>query len=183
MDRRAFIAACRSALLAAPLAAEAQPAAKVVPRSGMLARTSRPRRTLGGASGRRLRELGYVEGQNIVIEYRWAEGRFERLPELAAELVRLKVDVIVTAATPATRRGEDMRPRTIPIVFAAVGDPVGAGFVASLARPGGNVTGVSSIMRPSLARKRLELLKEAVPGVSRVAVLWNPDNHRPRADR
>jgi len=121
-----------------------------------------------------LRDLGYVEGQNLVIEYRYAEGKFERFPALAAELVRLPVDVIVTGGVNAARAAQQAT-RTIPIVLAAGGDPVGLGLVASLARPGGNLTGLS-LMGSELEGKRLELLKEAVPTVSRVAVLVNPSN-------
>ena len=118
----------------------------------------------------RLRELGYVEGKNIVIEYRYAEGKPERLPDLAAELVRLKVDVIVTVGGPSVLAAKKAS-STIPIVFAGSGDPVGSGFVSSLARPGGNITGLST-MAPDLNGKRLELLKEAFPKVARVAFLW-----------
>ena len=121
-----------------------------------------------------LRVLGYVEQQNLVVERRYAEGRIDRLPELAAELVQLKVDVIFTGTTPAVeaaRRATD----TIPIVFTSVADPVGSGLVASLARPGANVTGVSSQMA-DLTGKRLQLLKELIPGIRRIAVLWNPAN-------
>jgi putative ABC transport system substrate-binding protein len=118
----------------------------------------------------RLRELGYVEGKNILIEYRYAEGKLERLPELAAELVRLKVDVIVTAGSPAILAAKKASP-TMPIVFALASDPVGSGLVSSLARPGGNITGLS-LMSPDLNGKRLELLKEAFPKVARVAFLW-----------
>ncbi|MDP2602426.1 MAG: ABC transporter substrate-binding protein [Deltaproteobacteria bacterium] len=119
----------------------------------------------------RLRELGYVEGKNIFFEYRYAEGKLERLPDLAAELVRLKVDVIVTAgpAGPAAKKAT----ATIPIVFATFADPVGSGIVSSLARPGGNITGLS-LMTPDLDGKRLELLKESFPKVTRVAFLWMP---------
>jgi putative ABC transport system substrate-binding protein len=120
-----------------------------------------------------LRELGYVEGKTFVLEARWGEGRFERLPELARELVGLKVDVIVTTtdvAIAAVKR----ETQTIPIVMAFSTDPVATGFVASLARPGGNVTGLSG-MTPELSGKRLELLREVVPGLSRVALIWNPD--------
>ena len=123
----------------------------------------------------RLREHGYVEGKNIVIEYRYAEGKPERLPDLAAELVRLNVDVIVTTGTgilPAKKASAAM-----PIVFAAAADPVGDGLVSSLARPGGNITGLSN-MAPDLDGKRLELLKEAFPKVSRVAFLWEPSGTR-----
>ena len=120
-----------------------------------------------------LRELGYVEGKTFVLELRYGEGRFERLPELARELVGLKVDVIVTATDPAIAAVK-RETQTIPIVMAFSSDPVGTGFVASLARPGGNVTGLSTIS-PELSGKRLELLREALPGLSRVAFLWNPD--------
>jgi putative ABC transport system substrate-binding protein len=118
-----------------------------------------------------LRELGYVEGKNILIEYRYAEGKFDRLPELAAELVRLKVDVIVSAG-PISTRPSKAATSTIPIVMAFDNDPVGNGFVASLARPGGNITGLSTLA-PELSGKQLELLKEIVPKLSRVAVLVN----------
>ena len=119
----------------------------------------------------RLRELGYVEGKNIFFEYRYAEGKLERLPDLAAELVRLKVDVIVAAgpAGPAAKKAT----ATIPIVFATFANPVGSGLVSSLARPGGNITGLS-LMTPDLDGKRLELLKESFPKVARVAFLWMP---------
>jgi len=117
----------------------------------------------------RLRELGYTDGKNLVIEYRWAEGKSERYPALAAELVSLKVDVIVTAGAAATRPAKEAT-NTIPIVMAQDPDPIGNGFVASLARPGGNVTGLSSLVT-DLEGKRLELLKEIVPRLSRVAVL------------
>ena len=123
----------------------------------------------------RLRELGYVEGKNILIEYRYAEGKLERLPDLAAELVRLKVDVIVTTG-PGILAAKKASP-TMPIVFAAAGDPVGSGLVSSLARPGGNITGLS-LMSPDLDGKRLELLKEAFPKVGRVAFLWQPGGTR-----
>jgi putative ABC transport system substrate-binding protein len=120
-----------------------------------------------------LRELGYVEGKTVVLELRYGEARFERFPELARELVGLKVDVIV-AATDGVIAAVKRETRTIPIVMTISTDPVGAGFVASLARPGGNVTGLSTLS-PELSGKRLELLREAVPGLSRVAFLWNPD--------
>ena len=124
----------------------------------------------------RLRELGYVEGKNIVIEYRYAEGKLERLPDLAAELVRLKVDVIVTAGGPNILAAKKAS-ATIPIVFAGAADPVGTGLVSSLARPGGNITGLS-LMAPDLDGKRLELLKEAFPKVARVAFLWDAGGSR-----
>jgi putative ABC transport system substrate-binding protein len=180
--RREFIGTLAGGLLAAPLAAEAQQAGKVY-RIGYLSpsspsdpeRLASPFGERGLAAFRQgLRELGYVEGQNFVIEHRWAEGKFERLPDLAAELVRLKVDVIVSVVTQATLAAKNAT-RTIPIVLVAAGDPVGSGLVASLAHPGGNVTGPSA-MYADLAGKQLELLKETVPRVSRVAVLWNPAN-------
>ena len=122
-----------------------------------------------GAFRQGLRDLGYIEGQNITIEYRYAEGKLERVPALAAELVRLKVDVIVTAGPASTPRAKEATV-TIPIVMAFDNDPVGNGFVASLARPGGNITGLSSLA-PEISGKRLELLKEIIPQLSRVAIL------------
>jgi len=121
-----------------------------------------------------LRNLDYVEGRNVVIEYRWAEGRNDLFPALVAEAVRLKPDVIVTSGTPATLAAKEAT-RTTPIVIAAMGDPISAGVVASLARPGGNITGLAS-MSPEIDGKRLELLTELLPGVSRIGVLWNPTN-------
>ena len=157
------------------LAVEAQRATSI-PRIGFLSPSSlsepRTPRFLE-AFRQSLRELGYVEGQNIAIEFRWAEGKYERLPGLAAELVRLRVDVIV-AYGPAIQAAQQAT-GTIPIVMAVALDPVGAGHVASLGRPGGNITGLSS-MAPELVGKQLELLKEVVPKVSRVALLANPAN-------
>jgi putative tryptophan/tyrosine transport system substrate-binding protein len=121
-----------------------------------------------------LHSLGYIEGKNIAIEYRYAEGKADRLPTLAAELVGLNVDVIVTSATPSVLAAKKAT-STIPVVFVSVTDPVASGLVASLARPGGNITGLT-ILAPELSGKRLELLKEAVPNVTRVAFLWNPAN-------
>jgi putative ABC transport system substrate-binding protein len=169
MDRRAF-AAGTCALLAAPLGAAAQPTSRV-PRIGYLAPTAEP---LVEGFRRGLRELGYVEGQNVVIVYRSAEGRFDRLPGLAAEMVRENVDVIAAEVTQASHAAKNAT-RTIPIVMLGVGDPVGAGLIQSLSRPGGNVTGTSGIA-VAVAGKSLQLLTEAVPGVSRVAILWNPAN-------
>ena len=154
--------------------AQAQQSAKI-PRIGYLGSVSSSARI--GAFRQGLRELGYVEGKNIFIEWRHHEGKLDRLPALAAELVRLKVDVIVTAGPPAARAAKESTV-TIPIVMTQVGDPVGSGFVASLARPGGNITGLSSLA-PELNGKRLELLKEIVPKLSRVAVFGtstSPDN-------
>ncbi|HXV81570.1 MAG TPA: ABC transporter substrate-binding protein [Candidatus Binatia bacterium] len=121
-----------------------------------------------------LGELGYIEGKTLAIEWRWAEEKVDRLPELAAELVKLNVDMIVTNGTPATRAAQKAT-KTIPIVMAVVGDPVGIGVVESLARPGGNATGLT-ILAPELSGKRLELLKEIVPKLSRVAAMLNPTN-------
>ena len=127
-----------------------------------------------------LRELGYVEGKNISIEYRFAEGKLDRLPALAAELVRLKVDLIITSGPPVTRAAKEAT-NTIPIVMANEADPVGSGVIVSLARPGGNVTGLSALY-PELSGKRLELLTETVPKLSSVAVLVlqpvRPPHHR-----
>jgi putative ABC transport system substrate-binding protein len=123
---------------------------------------------------RGLRELGYVEGRNLAFEFRWARGNADRLPALAAELAQMKVDAIVTQGTQATDAAR-RAVTTIAIVFAVAGDPVGTGLVTSLARPGGNVTGLTDVA-PEIAGKRLELLREAVPGITRIAVLWNPAN-------
>ena len=159
-------------LLAAPRAAAAQLPTKV-PRVGYLSDESR---SLGFASfepiAQGLRELGYLEGRNIVFEYRYAEGKTEVLPGLAAELVRLKVDVIVAVGTSATRAAKNAT-ATIPTVFTRIADPVALGLVASLAQPSGNLTGVSVLTR-DLAAKWLELLTEAMPGVRRVGVVWDP---------
>ena len=166
-----FILTLALGTLTAPLAADAQQGAKV-PRIGFLS-PSAPSFP-SEAFRRGLRDLGYVENQNIVIEYRWAEGQYDRLPDFAAELVRLKVDVIVAVVTQASLAAKNAT-RTIPIVMVGVSDPVGSGLVATLARPGANITGTSS-MTAEVVGKSLELLKEAVPKVSRVAVLWNPAN-------
>jgi putative ABC transport system substrate-binding protein len=129
---------------------------------------------MGKATRDRLRELGYTEGRDIILETRWAEGRVERLTELAAELARLKLDVIITFSTPAAIAARKAT-TTIPIVFLFVGDPVGAGVVPSLARPGGNATGIS-LLATELSAKRLEILLEIAPNTSRVAMLWNDTN-------
>ncbi len=159
------------ALGVAPLAVEAQPAAKV-PRIGWLVSNLATSPHLTEAFRQGLRDLGYVEGRNVVIEYRDAEGKFERLPALAAELVALKVDVILVGATPQALAAKQAT-KTIPIVFAGAGDPVRSGLVTSLARPGGNVTGLT-LFGTELVGKCLEQLTQAVPGVSRVAALWQP---------
>ena len=173
MHRRAFLSGA-VALLTAPLAVEAQQAGKVA-RIGFLSpasSTTAPHIVEAFRQG--LRDLGYVEGQNIVVEYRYANGKAEALPDLAAELVSLKVDVIVASGTPGPLAAKSAT-KTIPIVMASAGDPVRTGLVASLARPGGNVTGLSTLT-PDLGGKRLQLVKELLPGVSRVAVLWNAAN-------
>jgi putative ABC transport system substrate-binding protein len=178
--RRAFIGRVALGLLAAPLAADAQQAGSVA-RIGYLSPHLAASPHLPEAFRQGLRDLGYVEGRNVVIEYRSAEGKPERLPALAAELVALKVDVIVAPGTPQALAARQAT-RTLPIVFATAADPVGSGLVTSLARPGGNVTGLS-ILAPELVGKRLELLTQAVPGVSRVAVLWQPGGHDERTDK
>jgi len=158
--------------LFAPLPSNAQQPAKV-PRIGLLSSFSPSDAALWHqAFGQGLRDLGWVESKNISIEYRYAEGRVDRLPDLAADLVRLKVDIIV-AAIGTDALAAKHATRAIPIVMASSADPVASGLVESLARPGGNITGLSQ-MSPELAGKRLELLKEMVPKLSRVAVLWNP---------
>jgi putative ABC transport system substrate-binding protein len=174
MNRRTFLSALSGSLLAAPLAAEAQQTGKVY-RVAFLGSTSPSGYASQMEAFRRgLRDLGYVEGQNLVIEFRWAQGKNERLPELAAELVRLKPDVLVTHGPPgalAAKRATD----TIPIVLGAIGAAVETGAVDGLARPGGNVTGLSFFVL-ELNAKRLEVLKEAVPRVGRVGVLLKRDN-------
>ena len=173
MKRRDLLVAA-GVLVAAPLAARAQQAARV-PRIGFLGNsTAALEANLVGPFREGLRDLGYVEGRNVLIEYRWAEGRYERFPALIAELAALKVDVIVTAGTPASLAVKKTA-TSIPLVMVAVGDPIGIGLVADFGKPGGNVTGLSSIA-PELEGKRLELLREVIPNVSHIAVLWNPDN-------
>jgi putative ABC transport system substrate-binding protein len=161
-------------LLAAPLTAEVQLAGKSY-RIGYLSSGSSTATPLIEAFRQRLRELGWIEGQNIIIDYRFAGYRYDRLPDLAADLVGLKVDVIVAPATPAATAAKKAT-GTIPIVMIGVGDPVGTGFIASLARPGGNVTGSSYSVGLEIYAKQLELLKETVPKVRRVAILSNPTN-------
>jgi putative tryptophan/tyrosine transport system substrate-binding protein len=171
MDRRAFIAGSLG-LLAAPVVVQAQQPPKV----------PRIRYLESGASGtplveafrHGLRDLGWIEGQNIAVEVRAAEGKYDRLPELAAELVRLKVDVIFASSTPAALAAKHAT-TTIPIVIGRVADPVGSGLVTTLARPGGNITGWTH-QGIELRVKYLDLLKEAVPGATRIGVLWNPAN-------
>jgi len=172
MERKIVIWLLATVLLTTLSPAEAQQPKKI-PRIGYLSATSpsaEPARTDAFRQG--LRELGYIEGQNIVIEWRSAEGKLDRLPDLADELVRLKVDVIFVRSTAAVQTAKNAT-TTVPIVSVS-GDPVGLGLVTSLARPGGNITGLANLT-PELAGKRLELLKEVIPQVSRVAVLWYPD--------
>src|SRR2546426_7808776 len=176
MERRTFLATLAGGLLAAPLAAKAQPREKV-PRVGYLSpgSPSEPfRRRRFEAFRQGLRDLGYVEGQNIAIESRWAEGKSDRYPTLAADLVRLEMDVIVTVGGAASKAAQQAT-KTIPIVMSLVNDPLGSGLVPSLAHPGGNVTGIS-LMAPDLVGKQLEVLKEMVPKASRMALLRNPTN-------
>ncbi len=172
ITRRVFIVTVAGGLLAAPLAAGAQQPGKV-PRIGYVMERSGPG-AFDEAFLQGLRALGYVEGRNIMIEYRWAGTAAERLPALAAELVALKVDLIVTAGTPGTLAAKGAT-ATIPIVMASSPNPVAAGLVASFARPGGNVTG-QSVFAHELSAKRLELLKEAIPKLSRVGALYNAAN-------
>jgi putative tryptophan/tyrosine transport system substrate-binding protein len=172
VKRREFITVLGGAAAAWPVAARAQQTGKL-PTIGFLGGTTPSAAGQGVAAFvQRLRELGWTESRNLAIEYRWAEGRSERFAEIAAEFVRLKVDVIVTAGPPvfAAKQATSV----IPIVFATVADPLGSGLVASLARPGGNVTGLS-LTSPELAGKRFELLREAIPGLRRLAIMANAD--------
>jgi ABC-type uncharacterized transport system substrate-binding protein len=169
MKRRAFISLLGGAAVAWPLAARAQQSVSKMPRVGIIDPAAQ-----WGHFRQGLRDLGYIEGRDIAIEYRSAEARPERLVAAVTELAQLPVDVIVTFGSPATQAAKQAT-TTIPIVMSGIGDPVRAGFVASLAHPGGNITG-NTILGPELAPKRLQLLKLAVPTMSRVAFLWNPDN-------
>jgi putative tryptophan/tyrosine transport system substrate-binding protein len=173
MSRKIIVCLPTIALLSIVLSAQAQQAKKV-PRVGLLIPGSESAFSIRIEAFRQgLRELGYAEGQNIVIESRYGEGELDRFPDLAAELIRLKVDIIVTASIPPVLAAKKAS-STIPIIFAAVNDPVAAGLVDSLARPGGNITGLTNFS-PDLDGKRMELLKEAFPKITRVAYLWNPD--------
>ena len=180
MDRRRFLLTSVIGAVSAPIGAAGQPLDKV-----------RRIGHLGGASSaaiapwletlrRALAELGWRVGQNIIIENRSVEGRFERLPAAAAELVRLPVDLIIAGTTPAAEAARQAT-TTIPIVTTVVSDPVGSGLIASLARPGGNVTGLTLLVGPEIVGKYLELLKAAVPALSRLALLWNPAHDDSRA--
>ncbi len=170
MNRRSFIGTLAGSLLAAPLAAQAQHATKVW-RVGVLMNLYAPDADPPQALRQRLHDLGYIEGKNLVIDWRYQLGQDNRLPTLAIELVRLKPDVIVADVTVAIRAAKQAT-ASIPIVMASSADAVGSGLVASLGRPGGNVTGVT-IMLAEVSKKRLQLLKEVAPNVSRVAVLWD----------
>ena len=173
MRRRDFVILLAGAMGGRPSAVRAQQ--KAMPVIGLLSPFTRADTALWHQAFQQgLRDLGWVEGANVKIEYRYADGRSERLPELAAELIKLKVDLIVVAVTPDALAAAKAT-KSIPIVMAAPGDPVETGLVASLARPGGNVTGLAQ-MGIDLAGKRLELLKDAAPGISRLAVLWNPQD-------
>ena len=173
IDRRRFLLASVAGALAAPAAAEAQQAAKVGYLS--IGSASDPRRAaLLRAFQQGLRDLGYVEGKNLILEVRFAEGPYDRLPRLAAELVTLKVDVIVAYSTLATNAAQDAT-SSIPIVMSGIVDPLQTGLVTGLGRPGKNATGLS-LMAPEVIGKQMQLLKELVPKSSRVAVLWNPDS-------
>jgi putative ABC transport system substrate-binding protein len=172
LQRREFITLLGGAAMAWPLAARAQQAAKTI---GLLGATSLSQQSpWTDAFLQRLRELGWIEGRTVSIAYRWTEGSDKRAAEMAAELVRLKVDVIVTSGTPIVLAAKRAT-ATVPIVFATAADPVGSGLVASLPRPGGNVTGLS-IQSRDLAGKRLELLREVVPGLQRLAVIASVDS-------
>ena len=172
-NRRRLVIALGTGALSAPLACFAQQPRSKVARIGLL-ESSSTSANLREALTAGLRELGLVESKNIIIEYRWAEGKYERLPGLAAELVQMKVDVILAGGRPAVQAAKQAT-TSIPIVMVRVGDPVGSGFVASLSRPGGNITGLSNILG-EVASKYVELLRAAVPELSRVTVLVNPAN-------
>ena len=174
MRRREFVALLGSTALAWPIPARAQQGGKLATIGLLGSGTAAAQSQWTAAFVQRLRELGWTEGRNVTIEYRWAEGRSERFAEFAAEFVRLKVDVILTHNTPPVIAAKQAT-SVIPIVFATAADPVDTGLVASLARPGGNVTGLSS-QTTDLASKRIELLREVVPGLRQLAFLSQPDN-------
>ena len=171
MKRRAFISLLSGAAVAWPLAARAQQ--PKLPTIGFLGGDALGWTTWTAAFTKRLHELGWIEGRTVAIEYRWSEGRHERIAEIAAEFVRLKPDVIVAAGTEAAIAARQAT-SSIPIVFPTAGDPIGSGLVAALARPGGNVTGLSNL-GTDLAAKRIEILREVFPGLSRLAVMANAD--------
>jgi putative tryptophan/tyrosine transport system substrate-binding protein len=174
MQRRNFITLLGGAAATWPLAARAQQPEQIR-RIGYLGSDSASKTVVRVDALRTgLHDLGFVEGKNIVIELRWAEGNYDRLPDLVAELIGLKIEVLVTQGTPVTVAAKRMT-RTVPIVMVPVGDAVESGIIDSLARPGGNITGITFFL-PQLCSKRLELLKQMIPGIGRVAVLVNPDN-------
>ena len=174
MNRRKLLIALGAGALGAPFASFAQQQVKVrrIGFLGAISASGYASQVEGFRSG--LRDFGYVEGKNLVVEYRWAEGQYERLPELVAELIRSKVEVIVTHGTPGTRAAKQAT-TTIPIVMATVADPVATGIVVSFARPGGNITG-STFSSPELNAKRLDLLKEVMPQITQAAIILNPNN-------
>jgi len=171
VERRAFLTGTGSVLLAAPLAAEAEQAGKVW-RIGVLLASDSPNVE---AFRQELRKLGYVEGRNILIEYRWHEGKYDRLPALAAELVNLKPDLILVAG-PQPTLALKAATTTVPIVFAGNADPVGLGLVSSLAHPGGNLTGFATLVPEEFGAKQVQLLRVAVPAAARMSVLIRPEN-------
>jgi putative tryptophan/tyrosine transport system substrate-binding protein len=173
MRRREFVTLIGGAAVVWPLAARAQQPIRKIRRLGLL-QPGLPESSFGKAMRDRLRALGYLEGRDIILETRWAEGKAERLTELAVELASLKLDAIIAFTTPAAIAAREAT-TTIPVVFLYVGDPVGTGVVPSLARPGGNVTGIS-LLATELSSKRLEILLEIAPNTSRVAMLWNDSN-------
>jgi len=174
-NRRKLLVVLSASALVAPLGSFAQQQTAKLARIGFLGNsTAALEAHLVGPFREGLRDLAYVEGENLLIEYRWAEGKYERFPGLIAELIALKVNVIVTAGTPATLAVKKAT-ASVPLVMVAVGDPVGTGIVPSLSRPGGNITGLTSIAQ-ELDAKRLELLREVIPNLSHIAVLWNSVN-------
>jgi putative tryptophan/tyrosine transport system substrate-binding protein len=174
MRRRKFITLLGGAAVVWPLAARAQQPVQIR-RIGYLGSDSASKTVVRVDALRTgLHDLGYAEGKNIVIEFRWAEGNYDRLPDLVAELIGLKIEVLVTQGTPVTAAAKRMT-RTVPIVMTPVGDAVASGIIDSLARPGGNITGITFFL-PEICSKRLELLKQMIPAINRVAVLVNPDN-------
>ena len=174
IDRRRFLLTPLAGVLTAPLAAQAQQTARRHRIGILVAATEAFTTPYIEIFRQELRNLGYAEGRNLVMEYRYADGNYDRLPALAADLVRVKVDIVVTEGTPPTRAAKQAT-TTIPIVMTVTGDPVAAGLVTNLARPGANLTGASFFF-PELAAKRLQLLKEASPALGHVTVVWNPGN-------
>src|SRR5262249_8621347 len=171
--RRIGLAVVLALSIIAPLAAEAQPAGRL-PRVGVIWEGATLPSSSATGFGQGLRELGYTEGQNIIVEYRLTAGRSDQIPKFATELIALGVDLLVVQGTVSAQSAK-AAPSTVPIVFALAGDPVGSGLVASLARPGGNATGLSNLIS-ELSGKQLEILKAAAPQVSRIGVLYNPVN-------